>query len=463
MIVAAARAIEERICLDYAKNNLFETNKYLEAVPNSISEGVIATNAAGVITGMNKVAANMLSRNSSEVIGTGLAAFVLVDERLDGFFRSARSSYSNESLILKTPQGIRDCTASANRVIPESGVDCGVVLTLKKTDRPAHRVDSPRGTPAGCTFRDIIGNSKAINRMILQAKQVARSPSSILILGESGSGKEILAQAIHNASDCRRGPFTSINCGAIPKELIQSELFGYAGGAFTGASRKGCVGKFQLADRGTLFLDEISEMPFEMQINLLRVLEERTVTPVGGIKAIPIDVRIIAATNKNLHEEVSRARFREDLYYRLNVISITVPPLRARKDDIPFLAEYYLKKVSSKIGKTIQHIDRTVLSAFESHDWPGNVRELINAIEYAANFVKGNTLHIEHLPRFFRDKKIGTAPSRDYQIMALSAVEKGAIQEALRHFHGNISRAAKALGIGRNTLYEKIRRYQVQI
>ncbi len=463
MIVAAARAIEERICLDYAKNNLFETNKYLEAVLNSVSEGVIATNADGVITGMNKVAATMLLRNTSEVIGKRLAAFVLVDERLNGFFQTARSIYSNESLILNTPQGMRDCIASANRVIPESGVDCGVVLTLKKADIPVRHADSPRKTFAGSTFGDIIGNSTAIARTIQQAKQVACSPSSILILGESGVGKEILAQAIHNASDHRRGPFVSINCGAIPKELIQSELFGYSGGAFTGARRKGCMGKFQLADRGTLFLDEISEMPFEMQINLLRVLEERTVTPVGGTKAIPIDVRIIAATNKNLREEVSRTRFREDLYYRLNVISITVPPLRVRKDDIPLLAEYHLKRISSKVGKTIQHIDQTVLAVFESHDWPGNVRELINAIEYAANFVRGNTLHVEHLPRSFQDKRIDPTPVRDSRIMELSAVEKEAIQEALRHFHGNISRAAKALGIGRNTLYEKIRKYHVQI
>lgn len=463
LVVAAAHAIEERICLDYAKSGLFETNKYLEAVLNSVSEGVIATNAGGVITGINKVAAKMLSRNSTEVVGRGIGAFLFVDEKLDGFFRCARPSYSNEALILKTPQGTTDCVASANRVMSESGFDCGVVLTLKRVEKPDYRDSVSRRAPVGYTFREIIGTSRAIVQTIEQAKQVARSHSGILILGESGTGKEILAQAIHNASNYCRGPFVSINCGAIPKELIQSELFGYAGGAFTGAKRTGSVGKFQMADGGTLFLDEIAEMPFEMQVNLLRVLEERTVTPVGGKKAIPIDVRIIAASNKDLNEEVSSGRFREDLYYRLNVISITLPPLKARKSDIPLLAEYYLKKTAIRIGKDIPRIDQAVFPVLESHNWPGNVRELINAIEHAVNFVKGNTLHVEHLPHYLRHKDPDPPPPCHYQIMKLSAVEKGAIETTLRHFHGNISRTAKALGVGRNTLYEKIRKYHIDI
>ena len=218
-----------------------------------------------------------------------------------------------------------------------------------------------------------------------------------------------------------------------------------------------------MADGGTLFLDEIGEMPFEMQVNLLRVLDERAVTPVGGQKAIPIDVRIIAATNKNLKDEVTDGRFRKDLYYRLNVISIAVPPLRARKGDIPLLADYYLKKAAGKIGKHVPSLDQTVFSVLENHDWPGNVRELINAMEHGLNFVKGKTLHVEDLPNYFRNKSIDAPPSGDFQIAKLSSVEKRAIQRTLSHFHGNISRTAKALGVGRNTLYEKIRKYQIQI
>ena len=244
LVVAAARAIEERICVDYAKSGLFETNKYLEAVLNSVSEGVIATSAEGVITGMNSVAAKMLSRTSADALGRALGEFVCVDGRLDGFFQSDQTSYSNEPLVLKTPAGTRDCIASANRVIPESGLDCGVVLTLKKMGKPARRDNVPIHVAGGYTFNEIIGESRAIRQTIQQARQVARSPSSILILGESGTGKEILAQAIHNAGDHSRGPFVSVNCGAIPRELIQSELFGYVGGAFTGARRAGSPGKF---------------------------------------------------------------------------------------------------------------------------------------------------------------------------------------------------------------------------
>ncbi len=463
LVVAAARAIEERICVAYAKTGLFETNKYLQAVLNSVSEGVIATNADGVIVGMNKVAATMFLRNSADAVGRSLSELVFVDEHLEGFFRSARSSYSNEPLILKTPGGMTDCIASANRVMAESGLDCGVVLTLKRVEKPARRYDGPLRVAGGYTFEDIIGNSRAVKQTIQQARNVARSPSSILILGESGTGKEILAQAIHNAGDYCRGPFVSINCGAIPKELIQSELFGYVGGAFTGARKTGSPGKFQMAHGGTLFLDEIGEMPFEMQVNLLRVLDERAVTPVGGQKAVPVDVRIIAATNKKLEDEVSAGKFREDLYYRLNVISITVPPLRARKSDIPLLVDHYLAKAAARVGKPIPRIDQTVLSDLEGHDWPGNVRELINAIEHAINFVAGNVLRVEHLPQYLRHRNIDSSSISDDQIANLSSVEKRAIQRTLRHFHGNISRTAKALGVGRNTLYEKIRKYHIEI
>ncbi len=188
-------------------------------------------------------------------------------------------------------------------------------------------------------------------------KRVAPGPSSVLILGESGTGKELFAQAIHSASDYRKGPFVSVNCGAIHRELVQSELFGYKEGAFTGARRGGSAGKFEMANGGTLFLDEIGEMPFEMQVNLLRVLEERAITPVGTKEAIPVDFRIIAATNKGLFEEVSKGRFREDLYYRLNVIAIALPPLRTRQEDISPLARYYVEKLSRKVGKLIENIN----------------------------------------------------------------------------------------------------------
>lgn len=460
LIVAAARAIEERSCLNYSKEDLCKANKYLEAVLNSMGDGVIATNAQGIITGINKVAAKTFCRLANEIIGRSLSEFVQMDELLDDFFKTGRS-YSQESLILKTPKGMVECIGSANPVFPELGVDRGAVLTLTKIERTPTHTGISRPAERYYTFKDIIGESKSIRRTIEQAKQVAQSPSNILILGESGTGKEVLAQAIHNASDYRHGPFVAINCGAIAKDLIQSELFGYAGGAFTGAKRSGSVGKFQVANGGTLFLDEIGEMPYEMQINLLRVLEEKTVVPVGGKRTIPVDVRIVAATNKGLYEEVAEGKFREDLYYRLNVISISLPPLRARKGDIRLLTEYYVRTVSRKVGKEITHVDERVFAILDSHDWPGNVRELINAVEYAVNFARTDKLLPRDLPRYLRNQEGESEPTDSYQIMRLTAVEKNAIQRTLRHFRGNISRTARALGIGRNTLYEKIRRYRI--
>jgi transcriptional regulator with PAS, ATPase and Fis domain len=308
---------------------------------------------------------------------------------------------------------------------------------------------------------DIIGESNPIRQSIEKAKRVAQGPSTVLILGESGTGKELFAQAIHNASDYKFGPFVSVNCGAIPSALIQSELFGYQEGSFTGAKRGGRPGKFVAANGGTLFLDEIGEMPLEMQINLLRVLEEEAVVPVGGKSAIPIHVRIIAATNRSLFDEVSKGNFREDLYYRLNVISIALPPLRAREGDIDLLANYFVKKISRKIGKHIDAIDPDVTRTFERYHWPGNIRELANAIEYAVNISPDEHLKKKNLPPYLRNIRPEKLRSAAERIMTLSALEKDAIKKALLFYNGNMTKTSKALGIGRNTLYAKMKKYNI--
>jgi len=306
---------------------------------------------------------------------------------------------------------------------------------------------------------DIIGESNTIRQSIEKAKRVASGPSTILILGESGTGKELFAQAIHGASDYRSGPFVPVNCGAIPRELIQSELFGYTDGSFTGAKRGGCAGKFETANGGTLFLDEIGEMPLEMQINLLRVLEEKAIVPVGGKNAIPINVRIIAATNKSLFEEVSKGRFREDLYYRLNVISITLPPLRAREGDIRLLVQYWAENISRKLDLDIKRMAPDLLSRLENYHWPGNVRELVNAVEHAVNISPNEEILVKHLPAYLRKKHFEKPRPGAGRIMTLSVLEKDAIKKALLFYNGNITKASKALGIGRNTLYDKMKKY----
>ena len=244
--------------------------------------------------------------------------------------------------------------------------------------------------------------------------------------------------------------------------MIQSELFGYADGAFTGAKRGGCTGKFEAANDGTLFLDEIGEMPLEMQINLLRVLEEKVIMPVGGKKAILLNVRIIAATNKNLFEEVTKGRFREDLYYRLNVISITLPSLKIREGDIGLLTRYWVDKISQKLGRKIKQIEPDALNRLENYHWPGNVRELVNALESAVNFMTGDTLAAKYLPAYLRKKQFEKPRFGEDKILTLHVLEKDNIKKALLFYNSNMTRTAKALGIGRNTLYDKMKKYGIK-
>jgi transcriptional regulator with PAS, ATPase and Fis domain len=287
---------------------------------------------------------------------------------------------------------------------------------------------------------------------LFKAKKAAKVASTVLLEGESGTGKEIIARAIHRESG-RPGAFVPVNCGAIPKELIESELFGYEEGAFTGAKRGGMKGKFELADQGTLFLDEIGEMPLEMQVRLLRVLDDKTITRVGGSKPQAVDVRVIAATNRNLKEEIRAGRFREDLYFRLNVVNITLPPLRARKTDIPLLANYFVRLFCKQFQREEVLIPEETMALLCRYDWPGNVRELRNVIESALIFTEGKILTPESLPAYLREH---LPISRERKKGKLREYEEEIVWETLKMYEGNISRAARALGISRNTLYRKI-------
>ena len=261
------------------------------------------------------------------------------------------------------------------------------------------------GRTATFKFENIVCHNKVLRTIVARAKKVANSPSTILLTGESGTGKEVFAQAIHNSSDREGGPFIPINCGAIPKELIQSELFGYEAGAFTGADRKGRMGKFEIANGGTLFLDEIGDMPLKMQVNLLRVIADRSIARVGGSKQIPVDVRLIAATNQNLLDEIEKGNFREDLYYRLNVVPFRLPPLRERPEDVIPIAEYHLSRISRRFGKRINRIHPDAKEALTAYAWPGNIREVRNAIEQAVNMTPGDTILRKHLPEYIQNQE----------------------------------------------------------
>jgi DNA-binding NtrC family response regulator len=304
-------------------------------------------------------------------------------------------------------------------------------------------------------FHDVVSKSTAMQKVFALARVAAPSPSTVLILGESGTGKEVLARAIHEESPRHGAPFVAISCAALTETLLESELFGHERGAFTGATQRR-KGKFEAAHGGTLFLDEIGDVSPKLQMDLLRVLEERKVHRVGGNEAIAVDVRIVAATNRDLRKAAAEGHFREDLFYRLNVIAIRLPPLRERKEDIPLLVEKFLETLSAELGKPLEKVSQEALAALMAHPWPGNVRELRNVIERGAVVAQGEVVQLSDLalePAF--------AAAANGDPVSLEELEKRHIGEVLAHAQGNVTRSARILGIDRVTLYSKIRRYQL--
>lgn len=329
-------------------------------------------------------------------------------------------------------------------------------------------------------FENIIGNSKQIKKVVDECKKIADTGSNILITGESGTGKEFFARSIHNSSSRREYPFIAINCGAIPKDLIESELFGYEGGAFTGANKNGYIGKFELANGGTIFLDEIGEMPLNMQVTLLRVLQDKRITKIGSKRSIKVDVRIIAATNRDLKEAIENNLFRKDLYYRLNAFNINIPPLKERIGDIPIFLDYLLKEKSLEFNKPIPKVSEKLFKKIISYCWPGNIRELENFVEnfvvldgistYDINFDEctcmthdnlGNKIVKENKEKEEFETKC-TGNCNDNQIIPFVELEKKEIKKAIKICDGNMTKVAKALGISRNALYNKIKRYEIE-
>jgi len=463
MTVAAVRAIEERLRLEQSHRYYVNVSTHLAAVFSSVREGFITVDNTGLISGINASAARLLKLHPQDLIGSPIDRVIRVDNKLRSFIRKGME-YSEEEFLLKSEKGQVRCLGSAHDICGENGSKLGTVFTFTKVkDTPLPKSSVAKSSNLRFMFKDIVGESLPMLETLEKAKRIARSPSTVLLLGESGTGKELFAQAIHNASDRPDGPFISVNCGAIPGELIQSELFGYAEGAFTGARKGGRLGKIELANQGTVFLDEIGDMPLQMQVNLVRVLEEKTIVRIGDNKLIPVDVRIIAATNRSLYEEVTKGRFREDLFYRLNVISIILPPLRERKGDVTLLTSYFVDKISKKVGKDIDRIEPEVFSALEACNWPGNVRELANALEYAINLVQGGKLQLCHLPPYLQKNAAVCKATEDPEIMPLALIEKKAIETALRSLGGNISKVAAALGIGRNTLYDKMKKHRIRL
>jgi transcriptional regulator with PAS, ATPase and Fis domain len=337
-------------------------------------------------------------------------------------------------------------------------------VTVMEKELEFYKAELKKALGSKYTFENIIGESDAINQAKKLAKKVSKTRSSILILGESGTGKELFAHSIHNESPRSNYPLIKINCASIPKDLLESELFGYEEGAFTGAKKGGKPGKFEMANNSTIFLDEIGELPMNMQAKLLRAIQEREIERIGGTKSTTLDVRIIAATNRDLEKMVKNGEFREDLYYRLNVIKVTIPSLRERKEDISMLAKYLLRKVSDDMGRFVTEITPKAMELLEEYDWPGNIRELENTIERAINLVdKEARIKVSHLPYYIQSLNNNNADTF-YNInlkKLVSELEITEIKKAISISKGNKFHAAKMLGISRTSLYEKMQKYNM--
>ena len=437
---------------------------------NSVHDGVIALNESGVIYQINSAALSMLGGESEQYIGQPLTQ--IVSKRIADKIKSGRDIIDEEEKIGLAHNKV-PVLLSAHSVMSEGDI-YGNVLTFK-TVREANAFAQKllRNDDYKVSFDDIIGDSVAIENAKDFARKVAGSNSTVLIRGESGTGKELFARAIHCSSSRKGGPFVAINCAAIPEPLLESELFGYEEGAFTGARHGGKMGKCELAIGGTLFLDEVGDIPLFLQAKFLRMLQERCIERVGGNKRIPVDIRIIAATNKNLELMIENKEFREDLYYRLNVIPVFLPPLRKRREDILTVSRHFLKKYTTKLGKDIEGIETSALEVLKTYDWPGNLRELENAIECAVNVETGRYLTIDSLPEKIRESGrelaaagalIGAGSGGGLRTAAEEGdlkerrrkIELDAIIEALDKYGWDTKgkkNAAKSLGIGIATLY----------
>lgn len=446
-------------------------------------ECIVLTDADGYILYMNRPYQEFL--NVSDVIGRHVTE-VIENTRMHLVAQTARAEIADiqriqgHDMIANRIPIVRD-----GRVVAVIGTvmfqDVRQLYALAATvDHLRKEVDYYKGKltrksrPASVVstrFEDIVGTNHQMVALKQLAARIGKSDTTILITGESGTGKELFARAIHTASQRGLGPFVTVNCAAIPDTLLESELFGYEGGAFTGASPTGKKGKFELADRGTLLLDEIGDMPLHLQAKLLRVLQEREIERVGGTQPIPVDVRIISSTHQNIAERIHQRQFREDLFYRLNVINLHIPPLRERREDIQTLSVQMIDQLQKTTGLQVGCIEEAVWGKLFNHRWPGNVRELRNVIERAMHMMDGDELRAEHIFFPFDEFDPDAADSAEVASMPrlpngtlkerVARAEKSVIEEALIATGGNRLEAAKRLGISKSALYQKLTDYRI--
>jgi PAS domain S-box-containing protein len=434
-----------------------------DVILDSINEGVFTVDLEWRITAFNRAAERILGVKREEVVGLPCCEVFRADICEDACAlretRKTGTPVMNATAHIVTDTGRRIPIRVSTALLTDEG---GNVIGGVETFQDITQVEQLRKElESRYTFADIVGRSQAIRSVFEIVPQIAESDSTVLIEGASGTGKELFARAIHDLSRRGKGRLVAVNCGALPDTLLESELFGYKAGAFTDA-RRDKPGRFALADGGTIFLDEIGDVSPAMQVRLLRVLQERCIEPLGSVEPSGIDVRVIAATNRNLSRMVRTGAFREDLYYRIRVIHLKLPPLRQRREDIPLLVDHLIAKFNHIQGKDISGVSEAVLAVLMEHDFPGNVRELENIIEQAFVLCRGGIIEMRQLPQELRSGD----PDGDAQAsgpISLKSMEKIQIERALKRREGFRKGAARDLGIDTSTLYRKIRSFGIDI
>ena len=456
------------------KSEIHRQLEMFELILESIHNGIMVTDAEGYITHFNKPYGQFLGLDPEEQIGKHCTEVIentrmhIVAETGKAEINQTQRIKGQNMVVQRIPikeggrviavfgqvmfKDVKDVTKLANKLsFLESKVKLyeQELLNLRSTRY---------------TFDSIIGRSRGIAALKKEALNATANQFPVLITGDSGTGKELFAQAIHHASPRKLYPFVRINCSAIPKDLLESELFGYEKGAFTGAKSEGKPGKFEIANHGTIFLDEIGDLPLEMQPKLLRVVEEKEFERVGGTKVIRSDFRVIAATNQNLTEMLPDGRFRKDLFYRLNVIPLQIPPLRDRRDDIIPLARHFLHQMAEEAALSQIKMDREAEKALRRYDWPGNVRELLNVLERTLSSIEDDAIRLVDLP-FYLHRAHKKSPQQNHTSMkeVQAMAEKEAIRYALKETNNNKVRAAQMLGIHRTLLYKKMKKYNISL
>lgn len=430
---------------------------------DSMRQGIIAIDYNGIVTHINHSAINILAIKADQTIGSKIEN-IFAEFKINEL-RKMTEPYLEKDVFYKTSEHVLHFISTTTAVKDGTMVD-GFVISFRGISDIRKLAGHVIREERKYSLDGILGASKSIIELKQKMRMVAPTDSTILITGESGTGKELFARAIHQESLRKDAAFIAINCGAIPDNLLESELFGYDEGAFTGARRSGKPGKFEMANGGTLFLDEIGDMPLHLQVKLLRVLQDFTIERVGGVKSKVVDVRIVAATNRNLEEMIWAKQFRSDLYYRLSVIPFFIPPLRERKEDLVLLINFFLGKYNLIFGKDIKGFAQDALARICEYTWPGNVRELENAIEYSANICPDSLINVSYLPNRIAECPPAVAPMNyQQQIQSIADLERNALVEALNAFGSGsraIEKAALSLGMSRSTLYRKIKELGLQ-